>query len=103
MKRIIVVFASLLTITAQAQTHDWENPAVLGINKLPYHATLQLPSKWKDCKEIVSLDGQWLFHWSRNPEERPADFYREDYDVSGWGTAPCRIKLRFATSLVVNI
>ena len=84
MKRIIIVFASLLTIAAQAQTHDWEDPAVLGTNKLPYHATLQLPSKWKECKEIISLDGQWLFHWSRKPEERPADFYREDYDVSRW-------------------
>ena len=70
----------------QAQTiPDWENPAVLGINKLPYHATLQLPSKWKECDEIVSLDGQWFFHWSRKPEERLADFYREDYDVSSWG------------------
>ena len=58
---------------------------MLGINKLPYHATLQLPSKWKECKEIVSLDGQWLFRWSRNPEERAVDFYREDYDVSSWG------------------
>ena len=48
MKRIIVVFASLLAITAQAQTHDWENPSVLGINKLPYHATLKLPSKQKE-------------------------------------------------------
>ena len=75
----------LLALCVSAQTtHDWENPAVLGINKLPYHATLQLPSKWKECKEIVSLDGQWLFHWSRNPEERPADFYMEDYDVSSW-------------------
>ncbi len=75
----------LLAFGASAQTRDWENPAVLGINKLPYHATLQLPSKWKECKEIVSLDGQWLFRWSRNPEERAVDFYREDYDVSSWG------------------
>jgi beta-galactosidase len=74
----------LFTLGASAQTRDWENPAVLGINKLPYHATLQLPSKWKECKEIVSLDGQWLFHWSPKPEERPADFYKVDYDVSGW-------------------
>ena len=72
-------------LRTSAPPHDWENPAVLGINKLPYHATLQLPSKQKECKEIVSLDGQWLFHWSRKPEERPADFYREDYDVSAWG------------------
>ena len=76
---------AMLAMTAQAQTTpDWENPAVLGINKLPYHATLQLPSKWKECKEIVSLDGEWQFHWSRNPEERPVGFEREDYDVSQW-------------------
>ena len=44
MKRTLIFLTSLLTISAQAQTHDWENPAVLGINKLPYHATLQLPA-----------------------------------------------------------
>ena len=75
----------MLAMTAQAQeTHDWENPAILGINKLPYHATLQLPSKQKECKEIISLDGQWLFQWSKDPDSRPADFYKEDYDVSSW-------------------
>lgn len=85
MKRSLFILTSLLTLQMLAQTaHDWENPAVLGINKLPYHATLQLPSKWKECKEIISLDGQWLFHWSPTPETRPTDFYREDYDVSQW-------------------
>ena len=48
---------------AQTTTRDWENPEVVGINKLPYHATLQLPSRQAECKEIVPLDGQWLFHW----------------------------------------
>ena len=56
MKRIIVLLVSVLSIEVQAQVRDWENPAVLGINKLPYHATLQLPSREKECKEIVS---QW--------------------------------------------
>ena len=69
---------------AQGAAPDWENPKVVGINKLPYHATLQLPSRQAECKEIVSLDGRWRFHWSRNPEERPVDFYRTDYDVSQW-------------------
>ena len=85
MKKILVILTSLLTITVQAQIiHDWENPAVLGINKLPYHATLQLPSMQKDCKEIISLDGQWLFQWSKDPDSRPAGFEAEDYDVSHW-------------------
>ena len=72
MKRTVLAMVGLvMAIAAGAQmVNDWENSAVLGINKLPYHATLQLPSKQKDCKEIVSLDGDWLFHWSRNPEER---------------------------------
>ena len=106
MKRAIALFASVLALQAQAQVRDWENPAVLGINKLPYHATLQLPSREKECKEIVSLDGQWQFHWSRNPEERPKDFYREDYDVSSWGriTVPGNWQTQgYGTPIYINI
>ena len=107
MRKAFLILASSLVITVQAQTsHDWENPTVLGMNKLPYHATLQLPSKQKECKEIVSLDGQWLFHWSRNPEERPADFYREDYDVSSWDkiTVPGNWQTQgFGTPIYINI
>ena len=107
MKRTLMILASVLALQAQAQeTHDWENPAVLGINKLPYHATLQLPSKEKECKEIVSLDGEWQFHWSRNPEERIVDFYREDYDVSQWGkiTVPGNWQTQgYGTPIYINI
>ena len=86
MKTVVSAIALMLSLSVHAQTmtYDWENPAVLGINKLPYHATLQLPSKEKDCKEIVSLNGQWKFRWSPNPEERPVGFEQESYDVSGW-------------------
>ena len=106
MKRAIALIASVLALQVQAQVRDWENPAVLGINKLPYHATLQLPSREKECKEIVSLDGQWQFHWSRNPEERPKDFYREDYDVSSWGhiTVPGNWQTQgYGTPIYINI
>ena len=103
---ILMVLCAWMGATAQAQVHDWENPAVLGINKLPYHATLQLPSKEKECKEIVSLDGQWKFRWSRNPEERIVDFYREDYDVTQWGkiTVPGNWQTQgYGTPIYINI
>jgi len=93
-------------LSVAQEIHDWENPAVLGINKLPYHATLQLPSKEKECKEIVSLDGQWKFRWSRNPEERIVDFYREDYDVGQWGkiTVPGNWQTQgYGTPIYINI
>ena len=83
----VITLVSLMSLNAQAQVvHDWENPAVLGINKLPYHATLQLPSLQKDCKEIIPLDGQWLFQWSKDPDSRPVGFEADDYDVSRWNT-----------------
>ena len=106
MKQIVLLLASVLSLQVQAQQHDWENQAVLGINKLPYHATLQLPSKQKECKEIVSLDGEWLFHWIRNPEERPVDFYREDFDTSDWGkiTVPGNWQTQgYGTPIYINI
>ena len=85
MKKILVIIVSVFSMSVQAQViNDWENPAVLGINKLPYHATLQLPSKQKECKEIISLDGQWLFRWSKDPESRPVGFEADDFDVSRW-------------------
>ena len=85
MNRLLFLFAmTILSLSSVAQEHDWENPAVLGINKLPYHSTLQLPSRQKECKEIVSLDGQWHFRWSPNPDERPMGFEAADYDVSRW-------------------
>lgn len=82
----VLFCAVLASVSGRAQTAppDWENPQVIAINKLPYHTTLQLPSREKECKEIISLDGRWLFHWSPCPEERPADFWRTDYDVSQW-------------------
>jgi len=82
MYKLLSILCCLLSVPAFAQ--DWENPDVIGINKLPYHSTLQLPSKEAECPEIVSLDGKWYFHWAKDPDSRPADFYREDYDVSRW-------------------
>ncbi len=69
---------------AAAPARDWENPRVLGINKLPYHATLQMPSLERQSREMVWLDGKWAFHWSPDPESRPAGFMLDSYDVSAW-------------------
>lgn len=65
-------------------THDWENPHILGRNKLPYHVTLEMPSKERERKDMVWLDGEWSFKWSPDPDNRPVGFQAEDYDVTGW-------------------
>ena len=83
-KSLVIAFAVLCAGSANAQQRDWENPHVFGINKLPYHATLQLPSREAECEEINSLDGQWQFHWSKDPDSRIMDFWQTDYDVTSW-------------------
>ncbi len=63
---------------------DWENENVVGINKLPYHATTVLPSLRDKDDRWLSLDGVWHFKWSPDPARRPADFYRNGFDTSDW-------------------
>lgn len=85
LKIIIHVSVCILSSCAVfSQTHDWENPHVLGLNKLPYHVTLGLPSAIQERPDVISLDGTWSFHWSPDPDSRPVGFEAEDYDVSGW-------------------
>lgn len=71
---------------------DWENTAVVQINKEPGHCTLmpfdtagkaQYGEKTKSpfCQ---SLNGNWKFRWSPAPKSRPIGFYENDYDVSTW-------------------
>jgi len=73
-----------------------ENPELLGINKEPYHTTLMpyanlqeaLVAKRHASSLCKSLNGQWKFNWVPTPEQRPADFYKPDFDVSAWKEIP---------------
>jgi beta-galactosidase len=37
---------------------------------------------------VHSLNGDWRFHWSPRPEQRPAGFYKPGFDVSDWDRIP---------------
>ncbi len=88
-----VTFASL---QGQPSPPDWENPRIFGINKEPAHATLipypdersALRTDQQKSPFIQSLNGVWKFWWVPTPSERPMEFYRPDFDVSGWKEIP---------------
>ncbi|MDX9882799.1 MAG: glycoside hydrolase family 2 TIM barrel-domain containing protein [Prolixibacteraceae bacterium] len=76
--------------------HDWENPAVCEINREAPHAHLipftsaeqaRANDKWSS-PFIQSLNGTWQFHLSQNPYERPAWFFKNDYDTRDWDSIP---------------
>ena len=93
MKQLILLTAALMLISAIVKAApDWENEKVFRINKeLPRCTSIPYASIDKamncdrtDSKYVMSLNGQWKFNWVGNPNERPADFYKVDYDVSSW-------------------
>jgi len=71
---------------------DWQNPLVLGVNKLPPRNTAwpcpDAASAWKSNYDtspwMHSLNGQWSFHWEPNPQTRPDNFYEINFDASKW-------------------
>lgn len=39
-------------------------------------------------KYLLSLNGNWKFHWVKTPDARPQDFYKNDFDTSKWDDIP---------------
>jgi len=69
-----------------------ENPELLGINKEPAHATLMVYGNQAEALKAnrhassfcQSLNGLWKFNWVAWPQQRPVDFYKPSFNVSGW-------------------
>lgn len=72
--------------------NEWQAPGELGYNKLPARALFSSFSSVDEARKVLpefakdylSLDGEWRFHFSKNPDERPKDFFTRGYDDSRW-------------------
>lgn len=101
-KQFIFVFGILVLIGAliflkknkKEPIFDWENQSIFQSNRqkprahfFPFeskkYALLNNPEK---SKYFESLNGDWKFSFSKNPKDRPKDFYRIDYDDSKWSS-----------------
>jgi len=89
---LIFSFALLTYEVLSSEPNDWENSQIVGINKEQPHCTLvpyeDLTKAFEGnrfaSKYLKLLNGDWKFHWSSKPDNRPKDFYQLDYDVSNW-------------------
>ena len=87
---LMVFFAT--PVLSQQPIPDWENPTLTGINNEPPQATFipfdkeaaVLKNDWDASPFYQSLNGLWKFNWSENPGSRPMDFYKDEFDISGW-------------------
>lgn len=77
---------------------EWHDLSVNDINRLSLHTDFfpfrpgEVSEKtigYRDkinSRNFLSLDGEWKFNWVADADQRPADFFREDYDDSSWGS-----------------
>ena len=71
---------------------DWENPEILGRNKLPAHATMMSYSTREQALSgdkgnspwYKLLNGAWKFNYSPKPADRPMEFYKTDFQDTKW-------------------
>lgn len=71
---------------------EWQSQYAIGKNKLmphayvwPYDTPDALRSgNYEQSPYYMSLNGKWKFHWVKNPDRRPKDFYKPSFYTGGW-------------------
>lgn len=93
-KSIMTILAGILSATAPAQENlpVWQSQYSIGLGKLQPHTYVipyeneSIPNDMQreDSPYYMSLNGKWKFNWTKGPDNRPADFYRQDFYTGGW-------------------
>jgi beta-galactosidase len=99
-KKYFIISILLFTVGLNAvfgqDNQEWKNYKVFQVNAEQPHASFM---SYKTREEALKfaylpasgyqlLSGNWLFKWSRNPSERPVDFFQKNFNTSGWKTIP---------------
>ena len=75
---------------------EWHDMQVNDINRFPVHTSFfaygnpqeALTAEMKASDNFLSLHGQWNFLGVENADQRPTNFFAEDYDDSAWRQMP---------------
>ncbi|MBR4785718.1 MAG: DUF4981 domain-containing protein [Fibrobacter sp.] len=94
---LVGLFACALSFAQSGPNDEWNGkPRVFGVNVLTPHVT-SMP--YTTVEEAVkgdrhasewyqTLSGKWKFFHVEKPGQRNNDFYKDNYDVSGWDEIP---------------
>ena len=94
-----LILATLITCIAACSTEErplWNDIDVIRVNTEAPRAyfTGYADEAAANARDIaandrfLSLNGEWKFNYVDRPADRPADFWQQDYDVSGWDDTP---------------
>ena len=99
-RRVLVSVAVAVCAVTGGAAKDgvprWMDPGVNRVNVLPAHASffafeseeLALANDRGRSSRYLSLEGDWKFNFSRDHDKAPKNFWRTDFDDSGWVCFP---------------
>jgi beta-galactosidase len=111
-KAFICTLLIIIAATAVSQ-EAWNDVSVYEINKIyprcnviPYEQESEISNLlYQKSPYYKNINGLWKFKWVEKPADKPADFFREDFDDNAWGTivVPGNWELNgYGTAIYVN-
>ena len=84
--------AVMIAVLGVYATPEWEDPLTNSVNRelaRAYSVPLADVESALTADEpvspyAVSLNGNWRYHWCGVVAQRPVDFWKTDFDDSGW-------------------
>lgn len=94
----------------QANIKWLDDPEIFRVNQLPAHSDHPFFKNYREWQNNhssfkQSLNGMWQFKFSKDPQSRPVDFYKKDFNTSSFTTipVPSEIELNnFAQNQYIN-
>ncbi|MDZ8117091.1 glycoside hydrolase family 2 TIM barrel-domain containing protein [Pontiella agarivorans] len=90
-KLLYTLFALCTAASAAHFQNDWENERVIEKGKMRPRTTSYSFRTLEDAlhgnrsaSRMLLLNGDWKFHFSPDSKNRPDDFFKKDFDASGW-------------------
>ena len=70
-----------------------DDPEVFRVNQVPAHSDHPYFKNYREWQKqtssfVQSLNGDWCFKFSANPQTRPVDFFKTDFDSSSFDHIP---------------
>jgi beta-galactosidase len=87
---ILVLIAFAPSMVFAQPLNDWENPQMVSFNTIAPHAHFipfqneRQAMSGNNSSNLFSLDGLWKFNWVSKVADRPATFYRKDFNAVSW-------------------
>ena len=96
-----VMISTLSTVGSAPRGDEWQDNQALSHGREAVRASfssfstlegaLKILPRSSDRQLCLDSDSDWRFNWAKDPDSRPKDFFKPEYDVSEWPVikVPC--------------